>query len=490
MSIQSKTGKNYNNLLFFFIFKITIRDLENSFERDFMAVAFQRGSTTGPNDLQIVVRDYKTGNYIDPYLIQYSVFDFTTGIEVLQGSPVNTPLRISKGVYYASVNIPADGNIGMWRIHWTLQEYASDPVYQSVQEFQVVGDSTISSFTGDTNIDKLIYSLRVMLRDQNPDRNYSVSGEEKVRVKCGGKNYILSIEELWKVIHNLRNKDYLEQYPLIKRTTLEIYEGFKKQKLEVLSVSQDKKVEWKRILDATRHDVSNKPQYKITTDQNQVCHATGDHSLYTIIEDKLTEWKTGDFEIGSDIVCIENGKIVLRKIIDNVLMQSTKYMYDLSVEDNHNFRLESGILAHNTFRPPESSKFIQGQTQVFGFIWEDEELLECLEMAISDFNGRPPTTSITLGNIIQGGTEQRWRTTILVGAAVWACFGVAMTWIANEFSLHRDERITVQDKNGNEYNLTVEELFDIMYGERLKEITEQAKKQVLESIQEIENENL
>lgn len=221
-----------------------------------MAVAFKRGSTTGPNDLSITVRD-AGNNLIDPFRLEYAVYDNTTGLEVLMGSPVNTPVRISVGQYYAEVVIPADGNIGDWLVRWTIQETAADPVYQSVQLFNVIGDTTIPSFTGDTNLDGLIYSLRILLRDNNPDRNYR-------------------------------------------------------------------------------------------------------------------------------------------------------------------------------FRPPESERFIQGQTQVFGFVWEDEELLEYIYMAIDDFNSRPPVTGIEVSNL--WGSERRWRTAILIRAAAFACFAVAMSWIVNEFS--------------------------------------------------------
>lgn len=222
-----------------------------------MAVAFLRGTTTGPSDLSITVRDINN-NLIDPYQLFYAIYDYTTGIEVLQGPPTNTPVRASIGQYYAQVTIPADGNIGVWRIRWTIQETSTDPVYQSVQEFQVVGNSVIPvSFSGDANTDGLIYSLRTFLRDNNPDRNYR-------------------------------------------------------------------------------------------------------------------------------------------------------------------------------FRPPSSEKFIQGQTQVFGFIWEDEELYEYLLWAVDDFNSRPPTTGINLANL--GSSERRWRTTILIRAAAFACMAIAMNWIADEFS--------------------------------------------------------
>jgi hypothetical protein len=276
-----------------------------------MAVAFLRGTTTGPSDLSITARDINN-NLIDPYQLFYAIYDFTTGIEVLMGSPTNTPARASIGQYYAQLIVPADGNIGVWRIRWTIQEVPTDPVYQSVQEFQIVGSSIIPvSFSGDVNTDGLIYSLRTFLRDNNPDKNYR-------------------------------------------------------------------------------------------------------------------------------------------------------------------------------FRAPSSEKFIQGQTQVFGFIWEDEELYEYLLWAVDDFNSRPPTTGINLANL--GSSERRWRTTILIRAAAFACMAIAMNWIADEFSVHQDERLTVQDKNGDEYSVTIKELFDIIYEDRLNEITVQAKKEILESIQELKNE--
>lgn len=274
-----------------------------------MSVAFKRGSTTGASDLNITMRD-TLGNLIDPYRLEYAVYDVTTGLEVLMGAPVNIPIRVSLGQYYAQVPIPADSNVGDWLIRWTIQETSVDPVYQSVQEFNVVGDSTIISFTGDINLDKLVYSLRILLRDNNPDRNYH-------------------------------------------------------------------------------------------------------------------------------------------------------------------------------FRQPESEKFIQGQTQVFGFIWEDEELLEYIYMAIDDFNSRPPTTGIEVQNL--WGTERRWKTAILVRAAAFACFAIALNWIVDEFSVHSMELVTVQDASGNEYTLPIAELFELMYGEKLKEITDRAKKETQESIEELKN---
>lgn len=169
-----------------------------------MAVAFKRGSTTGPNDLTITVRD-AGGVLIDPYRLQYATYDNTTGVEVLIGSPVNYPIKISTGQYYAQVVIPADANIGDWLIRWTIQEISTDPVYQSVQDFNVVGDSAIVSFTGDANLDALIHSLRIILRDNNPDRNYSVDGKESVLIRCENKYFSISLEDLYQIIEDGKN---------------------------------------------------------------------------------------------------------------------------------------------------------------------------------------------------------------------------------------------------------------------------------------------
>jgi hypothetical protein len=163
-----------------------------------------RGSTTGPNDLDILIRN-SGGTLVDPYRLEYAIYDFTTGLEVLMGSPVNTPVKIATGHYYASYVIPGDANIGNWRIRWTIQETIADPVYQSVEDFNVVGSNVIPSFTGDLNMDRLIYSLRILLRDNNPDRNYSVDGKEKIKIRVKNKEYVLSLEEFYNIIEEGRN---------------------------------------------------------------------------------------------------------------------------------------------------------------------------------------------------------------------------------------------------------------------------------------------
>lgn len=208
-----------------------------------------------------------------------------------------------------------------------------------------------------------------------------------------------------------------------------LHKGFLDGELEVLSVSADKKVEWKQVLGATRHDVSFKDQYQVCLDNGSFCRATGDHSLFALSGNYIVEQKTGSFSVGSELVCVEEDMVLSRKVVSNIIVPPEKYMYDLTVLENENFVLKSGVLAHNTFRPPASEKFLQAQAQVFGYVWEDYELYEYVLMAIDMFNTAPPVTGIDINNM-----PDRWRSTLLMRAAGMACGALSVNWIVNEFA--------------------------------------------------------
>jgi hypothetical protein len=104
--------------------------------------------------------------------ISYALYDFTTGMEVLLGSPTRAPANPSVGEYYASVVVPLDANLGNYRVRWTFRETVAGPLQQVVQEFDVIDKATLStSFYTDCEGD-MIRRLRILLRDNKPDRNY------------------------------------------------------------------------------------------------------------------------------------------------------------------------------------------------------------------------------------------------------------------------------------------------------------------------------
>ena len=217
-----------------------------------MSVAFKKGQVLGQYDLMIAVRD-TSGNLFDPAIIAFSIYDYTTGVEILIGDPNQTPASPSTGIFYANWMVPLDANLGEFVVRWNMKQVADGPTVQVVQRFQVVGEQVVTSITTQTTEQQLVRSLRILLRDNNPDRNYR-------------------------------------------------------------------------------------------------------------------------------------------------------------------------------FRPPNTEKFIQSQTEVFGYIWEDEELMEYILYAVYDFNSAPPVTAITVFDM-----PDRWRSCILAGAAARACAAVAMNWIADEY---------------------------------------------------------
>lgn len=271
-----------------------------------MAVAFFKGQNLTANDLNITVRDVN-GVPVDPYYIRYSLFDVTTGVEVLIGDPDRIPATSGTGQYYVDAQIPLDANIGDWLVRWNFRESAVTPLIEAVQEFNVVADTVQVSITGNASEDTFVKRLRIILRDNNPDRNYR-------------------------------------------------------------------------------------------------------------------------------------------------------------------------------FRPPSHESFLQSQTQVFGYIWEDEELYEYLLMAVDDFNSAPPVTGVTLFDV-----PDRWRTAIILRAASFACFAVTMNWIADEFSVSGEERITLKDSNGAKYEVSMKELFDIVYGDYFREMDQIVREEYQKALKEIEN---
>lgn len=136
-----------------------------------MSVAFHKGQQLGAEDLNIFLEN-NSGHPTNAAEIHYALYDFTTGAEVLLGVPKRMPANPAVGHYYASVIIPLDANIGPYRIRWTFRETIGGPVHQVVQEFEVIDKATnLVTLFSDCETD-MIRRLRILLRDNNPDRNY------------------------------------------------------------------------------------------------------------------------------------------------------------------------------------------------------------------------------------------------------------------------------------------------------------------------------
>ena len=84
------------------------------------------------------------------------------------------------------------------------------------------------------------------------------------------------------------------------------------------------------------------------------------------------------------------------------------------------------------FRPPSRETTLRQYNQVFGFIWEDEELQEFILRSLDMIIASPPRTPFqNVDRMMQCRPE--WRTLLLTGAMIHALQAVRINWIADEF---------------------------------------------------------
>jgi hypothetical protein len=146
---------------------------------------FKRGQELSRSDglsLFLKNKDKSPTNAAEVY---YDIYDFTTGVEVLLPPSNRTPVNPAIGEYFASFIIPLDANIGKYRVRWNFRQFVNSPQAQVLQEFSIVQDATqVVTIPGITPSEfDLVRSLRILLRDNNPARNYHFmppSGEESV----------------------------------------------------------------------------------------------------------------------------------------------------------------------------------------------------------------------------------------------------------------------------------------------------------------------
>ena len=185
-----------------------------------MSVAYQPGQTLTQDDLKILIRD-NLGNLVDPYYIRYSIFDYTTGVEVLIGTPDQIPSTMGVGQYYVNTTIPLDANIGDWLVRWNFRETAASPIVQVVQEFNIVAKDVKTDITSDTNEQLMIRRLRIILRDNNPDRNYRFrppASEKFIQSQAQVFGYVWEDYELYEYL--LMAVDFFNTAPPVTGITL------------------------------------------------------------------------------------------------------------------------------------------------------------------------------------------------------------------------------------------------------------------------------
>ena len=179
------------------------------------SVAFVPGQTTGRNELSVILTN-SDGQRQNAFSISYAIFDATSGIELLIGSATRAPANPDVGEYYANFRIPDFAPYGTYVLRWTFTQFAGGPEHQVAQEFGVVPVGTqVSASSVYSNKEwSLMTSLRLMLRDNNPDRNYHFrppASQDAMAKQTRVFGYIWEDTELLESIE--RGMDMVNLYP-------------------------------------------------------------------------------------------------------------------------------------------------------------------------------------------------------------------------------------------------------------------------------------
>lgn len=240
-----------------------------------------------------------------------------------------------------------------------------------------------------------------------------------------------------------------------------IVESFSQGKLKVKSVSPEGKTEWKQITHVHRHQTPWESMWDITTEKGSM-KLTGGHRVFTSPTEKI---ETEKIEVGDTLLSAHNSKV---EVLKKEKIPVPEYVYDLTAEDWHNFVLhDSQAVISNSpdrnyhFRPPEHEGTIKNYNRVFGFIWEDHELLEYMNMALDFWNAAPPETESLCSLDLLMSQKPAWRAYIMWGAIAHAALALSFNWISEEFSVGGEEKVDVVLPDGKEISVTMEELYDI-----------------------------
>lgn len=152
-----------------------------------MAVCFERLQELTRNDLNIFLQNefQVPVNAAEIYFQLFYVDESmgSPGIEVpLAGGKKFEPVNPSIGEYYASIKIPAASGLGTHRIRWYFRRGFDTEFQTVVQEFCIgqnsAGTGTAGSIYSPCEQD-LINRFRILVRDNNPDRNYNFAPPEQ-----------------------------------------------------------------------------------------------------------------------------------------------------------------------------------------------------------------------------------------------------------------------------------------------------------------------
>lgn len=217
----------------------------------------------------------------------------------------------------------------------------------------------------------------------------------------------------------------------------EIRKAFRAGFLEVRSVAPDGTVCWCRVQHVHRHQVDGERIHELTLEDGSKAVLTGGHRVYLNPVEKV---ETEQLTPGVSVQCVRDGRRLSVRVVANKQLEPRTHMYDLTAEHWHNFSLKNtGLSISNSpdrnyhFRPPTHEETVQQYNRVFGFVWEDEELVEYLINSLNMVSLSPP--AVGFGSLDDMCTRApAWSTVVLTGAAIYALQALMINWAQDEFS--------------------------------------------------------
>jgi hypothetical protein len=359
-----------------------------------------------------------------------------SGTEVLIGNLDRLPANPAIGEYYAPLLVPAAAQTGNYRIRWRFRQTLTAAFSTVVQEWAVITDSEVLQPTNFSQSEyEMIARLRVLLRDN------CFHGDTKIKVKSEDTLAVITLRELF---------DARPQNTLL-----------------VESISPSGEVEWQPIVAINRLSLEWEKMVRVETPYGTDVMTYG-HRVFTSPTDKV---EAGTLTAGDTVQGILDGnstKVGIQQVSE---VPRERFVYDLTVAEHHNFVLhESRMVVSNCpdrnyrFMPPEHEADVGAYNQVFGFVWEDAELLEYLRTGLDWWNMFPPETEMfhTLDLLV--GSKPVWRTPVLWAAIVHAMFALTLNWSHQRFSVCPKTLVRVY-VDGEEIDLTIAELYDAVYGQ-------------------------
>ena len=163
-------------------------------------MAIKQGQTLTKDDLNAFF--YVGGSLSDPFWATYTLYDSTTGSDQIIGLPDRTPIKYSTGSYYAPWSVPDDEPIGRHKITWKYKENSTSEIKIETEEFEILSSCAGVAIQYPPSIMFLITQLRVKLRDIDPDRDYSIDGNELITIRLDDKyDLTLKIKELYEILN-------------------------------------------------------------------------------------------------------------------------------------------------------------------------------------------------------------------------------------------------------------------------------------------------